>query len=689
MESFEELELSPELVEALAAEGIETPTSLQANAIPVLRRGGSVVLLAGPGAGSFATYSSALLDRIEAGGNHPRAIVISVSRERSRALALALARLALATGHRVGALGVPWAFPERADILFTTLDDLEKGVRSSEVKIEKAAILVLDGASALLETESDAVSRVLLGMEREGFQFVLVTDAVTPPLRSFVEQHGKRAVFLPAEAASFGNEGAPVQRGVLRVRTVDGEKEDALPELLLEIFGAGSAHTLLFAHSEDRAADAADFLALHGFTSGAPGDLEVPVWLGVEPLEARAALKATADAGTAVTTVSIDPPLDADELDRRHGGAASSLSAGGIVLAHPRELPHLRRIAHTAGYTLEILAPSEPSALDEASRFVAEIERTIAGEDLLPHLVLLEPLLRSAGSAQVAAALSFLIRKRAHAIASAHPDREVRSETVSRPPSWAHLFLSVGEKDGITTRDLLGAILGESGIAGEQVGKIDLRETFTKVEVQEPVADKVIRALNGTSIRGRSVRADFDRGDSARSAPRSSGGPRNSGGPRSSGGARSSGGPRGETGEGGRERPSPSGFRGPRPDGGGRSAPAGRGKDGPARGTGRPRPEGDGRSAPAGRGKDGPARGTGRPRPEGGGKEGAPYKGPGRPSSGRPSSGSGGKGGAPYKGSGSRPSSGGGGKSGGGFRKGPETGGKPRRSDSPKPRRPS
>jgi ATP-dependent RNA helicase DeaD len=664
MESFEELELSPELVEALAAEGIETPTSLQANAIPVLRRGGSVVLLAGPGAGSFATYSCALLDRIEAGGNHPRAVVISVSRERSRALALALARLALATGHRVGALGVPWAFPERADILFTTLDDLEKGVRSSEVKIDQAAVLVLDGASALLETESDAVTRVLLGMERDGFQFALVTDSITPPLRSFVEQHGKRAVFLPAEAASFGDEGAPVQRGVLRIRTVDGEKEDALPELLLEIFGAGSAHTLLFAHSEDRAADAADFLALHGFISGAPGDPEVPVWLGVEPLEARAALKASGEAGATVTTVSIDPPLDADELDRRHGGAASG--AGGIVLAHPRELPHLRRIARTAGYTLEMLAPSAPPILDEASRFVAEIEQTIAGEDLLPHLVLLEPLLRSAGAAQVAAALSFLIRKRAHAIHSAHPDREVRSETVSRPPSWARLFLSVGEKDGITTRDLLGAILGESGIAGEQVGKIDLRETFTKVEVQEPVADKVIRALNGTSIRGRSVRADFDRGDSSRSAPSS-------------------------------------GFRGPRPDGG-------RGKDGPQRGTGRPRPDGgerapytgagrpttgdsgrggppsrgDGRSAPSGRGKDGPARGTGRPRPEGGSKDSAPYKGPGRASSG-----SGGKGGAPYKGSG-RPSAGGGAKSGGPFRKGkPEAGGKPRRSDSPKPRRPS
>jgi ATP-dependent RNA helicase DeaD len=232
-----------------------------------------------------------------------------------------------------------------------------------------------------------------------------------------------------------------------------------------------------------------------------------------------------------------------------------------------------------------MVAPSAASLLDEASRFTAEIERTIAEEDLLPHLILLEPLFRRAGAAQVAAALGHLVRKRVREVGSTHTDRDARSESVSRPPSWARLFLSVGEKDGITTRDLLGAILGESGIAGEQVGKIDLRETFTKVEVQEQVAEKVIRALNGTSIRGRSVRADFDRGETVRSAPRSSGG----------------------------------------------------------------------------------ARGKGE---------------------GRPRSGIGGKGDAPYKGSG-RPTSPGGGKSGGPFRKGkPESGGKPRRTDSPKPRRP-
>ena len=78
-------------------------------------------------------------------------------------------------------------------------------------------------------------------------------------------------------------------------------------------------------------------------------------------------------------------------------------------------------------------------------------------------------------------------------------------------PVWAKLFLSVGERDGLTPGDMIGAIIGESGVEGSSVGKIDIRESHSVVEVHDTVAHKVIKALNGTSIRGRAVRADFAR----------------------------------------------------------------------------------------------------------------------------------------------------------------------------------
>jgi ATP-dependent RNA helicase DeaD len=134
------------------------------------------------------------------------------------------------------------------------------------------------------------------------------------------------------------------------------------------------------------------------------------------------------------------------------------------------------------------------------------------------------------------------------------------------PAPFTRLFVGVGERDGVRAGDLVGAIAGEADIPGSSVGKIDIRDTFSVVEVPADVAQRVIDAVNGTTIKGRSVRVDYDRGgDRARRPPTGSGGPRGAG-PRGGGfrggGAReggppSRGGPRpgGGFGGGGTRRP--------------------------------------------------------------------------------------------------------------------------------------
>ncbi len=53
--------------------------------------------------------------------------------------------------------------------------------------------------------------------------------------------------------------------------------------------------------------------------------------------------------------------------------------------------------------------------------------------------------------------------------------------------------------------DLVGCITGESGIRGTQVGRIDIRETFSVVEVSADVAERVLRSLANVALRGRAV----------------------------------------------------------------------------------------------------------------------------------------------------------------------------------------
>jgi ATP-dependent RNA helicase DeaD len=111
-------------------------------------------------------------------------------------------------------------------------------------------------------------------------------------------------------------------------------------------------------------------------------------------------------------------------------------------------------------------------------------------------------------STELAAAALALLRKKA----PASPAREAPAAHGGRSaPAYVRLFITLGEKDGIGKKDLVGAIIGESGIEGAQIGKIETKELHSLVEVEESVAEKVMRALNGTTIRGRAVRVDYDR----------------------------------------------------------------------------------------------------------------------------------------------------------------------------------
>jgi ATP-dependent RNA helicase DeaD len=73
--------------------------------------------------------------------------------------------------------------------------------------------------------------------------------------------------------------------------------------------------------------------------------------------------------------------------------------------------------------------------------------------------------------------------------------------------TMVRLFLRVGRRDGVRPADMVGAIANEAGISGDQIGDIDLYDTFSFVEVPQESGQKVIAALNRTTIRGRDPQA--------------------------------------------------------------------------------------------------------------------------------------------------------------------------------------
>ena len=515
MDGFAELGLPPELVEALAAHGVEVPNNLQREAIPVLRKGHSVLLEGGPGSGAPLAGALGLLARLpEQPGTTPELLVVTPTDEEGVALALSLGPLSQSLGRRTACMSGGWAEPEEASVLVGSPQTLARAVRDARVKLQGVhAVLAVDLGRCRAGTQANPFDEILSGISREA-QRVFVSLPVTEADREYLDRHSRRGLVVPSDAGDGA--GAPMRaRGQMEFR-ITARKEQELGETVASLQGDGHAHLVLFFRSDDRAADLGDLLSLQGYSIGAPGDLEAELWLGVDAMEARGAVEEANIEGT-LAVLSVDVPEDADALDRRN-----SLGRRSVVLLSPRESRHLKKISREAGYELVPVPHRRPSRLEEDHRRTLDRIRTaITEEDLTPYLLLLEPLFREYDPTEVASALAALLRRGGDpALETGGADSRERGEPSGRggrpPAAWVKVFLSIGERDGVGPGDLLGAITGEAGIRGPQVGRIEIRDTFSKVEVQQEFAHKVVEALNGITLRGRSVRADFDRGDRAR-----------------------------------------------------------------------------------------------------------------------------------------------------------------------------
>jgi ATP-dependent RNA helicase DeaD len=540
---FEQLGIRAELMEAAAALGLEDATPLQTAAIPVLRRGGNLVLQASTGAGVTAAYALPILDRIAEGASDiagPRVLVLVPTEDRATRKALQLGRLGGSVGLRAAALASGWHRRSDADIVVATPEGARAAVERSALKLDGLQALVLVDGNTQLGDAKEALVAVMASVPRDAQRVVAAAD-VTGEVERFVEAHVRKAMNVPARSAE-GPVAPPAVTGNLEYVVVPEARKEAQLVALLE--HRVSARPLVVTRSEFSAEALRHALALRGFANS--GD------------EEAIRVVTAAEAAGAGNEISYDVPFDSETLARVH-------KAGGVVLVTPPELPHLRRMAAAAGFALkaERVQSSAGDALVEYRRM---LRQAVHDEDIDAQMAVLDPLFDEFSPAEVAAALSALVRKRVPVRPSAGAPAQAQAAGAPKPASaeagFVRLFVSVGSRDNIRPGDLVGALTGEAGITGDQVGKVDIKDTFTVVEIAAGAADRVIRAMNGTTMRGRSLRVDYDRKGAGGSRDARDGASRGRpmrDGPREFRGDRE---PRGERGARGVDRDRE--FRGPR-----------------------------------------------------------------------------------------------------------------------------
>ena len=74
------------------------------------------------------------------------------------------------------------------------------------------------------------------------------------------------------------------------------------------------------------------------------------------------------------------------------------------------------------------------------------------------------------------------------------------------PSDQTRLHLNVGEEMGVVPIDVVNSIAGETGLPGKVVGKVDVRERHSFVDVSTEHANAILAKLNRAEIKGHKVK---------------------------------------------------------------------------------------------------------------------------------------------------------------------------------------
>ena len=229
--------------------------------------------------------------------------------------------------------------------------------------------------------------------------------------------------------------------------------------------------------------------------------------------------------------VWIADPADAPAIERALAGSGIGATIGtapeaaAVVVAYDLPSPALLRDLAgqgqlvllvppgTEGY-LARLAPSRrplhlTGSLEAAQAGLARSRRTVA--ELLERgpvraaYFAIAPLLERHEASAVAAGLYELWETALAASAAPAP---------ARPAAGAvKLWLAIGKRDAVTAHDLVAALLKDGKVPKEAIGKVEIRETFSLVELgAQAEADAVAERMTGKTIRKRRLVARVDRG---------------------------------------------------------------------------------------------------------------------------------------------------------------------------------
>ncbi len=544
---FAALGLTQNILAALTAVGYEEPSPIQQQAIPVILAGHDMIGQAQTGTGKTAAFALPLLSLIDPAKREPQALILAPTRELALQVATAFETYSKQMpGLNVVAVygGAPMgpqlkAIRQGAQVIVATPGRLVDHLRRDEKVLSTIQHLVLDEADEMLKLGFMDDLEVIFQAMPESRQTVLFSATLPHSIRAIAEKHLKSPQHIKIAAKT--QTVARIEQAHLLIHA--DQKVNAVLRLLeVEEFDA----LIAFVRTKQATLDLASALEAKGYKAAAlNGDIaqnqreRVIDSLKDGRLDIVVATDVAArglDVPRITHVFNVDMPYDPESYVHRIGRTGRAGREGrALLLVTPRERRMLQVIERVTGQKVgEVKLPNAQQVLDARIKKLTTSLAPLVADAEASHGELLDRLTADIGCSPRALAAALLrkatngqaltladVEKEQPLVPSSGPrdrgdrpdrgERPARGDRERRAPmplgeGRARCRTALGARDGIAAKNLLGAILNEGGLAREAIGRIQIRESFSLVELPEEGLDRLLGKLKDTRVGGKPLK---------------------------------------------------------------------------------------------------------------------------------------------------------------------------------------
>src|SRR3954468_12587551 len=548
MSTFEELGLHEKLLKAVEELGFTTPTPIQEKAIPVLLSGTKDLIgLAQTGTGKTAAFGLPLLQLIEAGKKFPQALIICPTRELCMQIVNEVELFKKhATGINVVAVygGSSISMQIRdirrgVQIIVATPGRLIDLIERKAINLEQIEYVVLDEADEMLNMGFQEDIEFILQNTPKRESTWLFSATMPPEIRKVSKRYMQQPFEVTIGKLNTANVNIDHQYYV----TTAHNRYEALKRLIdfnPGIYGLVFTRTKADAQeiSEKLTREGYDIDALHGDLTQAQRD-KVMGQFRDKSLQLLIATDVAArgiDVKDITHVINYELPDDVEIYTHRSGRTGRAGAVGiSLSIVHMRELGKLReieRMVQSPFHRLEI-----PSGKDVCRKqffyFMDKLlEADISHGDYETYVPMLEEKFADISKEEVlkrVAALEFdrflkyyenagdlnVRDDRRNREAGARDQsrgrgeknyRDTKGRTFNNDGDYIRLFVNLGTKDGFYKASFLQFILDMSDLRKDVLGRVDMKEMNSWIEIDKNAAPQMIRSIDGKNYKGRRIR---------------------------------------------------------------------------------------------------------------------------------------------------------------------------------------